>query len=226
MTTTRTVRLLALAAAGACLAGASPALAHDPVPPGADTRPEWHGGPQMPPMPERDAWERRRSEWLADCRAQFSRHDDGLGGVLIGGVTGGVIGNVVAGKGNRTAGTVIGATVGAIAGAAIDKAEDSGRERDYCERYLDYYSHAGAYGGYGYGYGYAMPMMMVPVMAMHSGHMAKGKECTETVVTEEWVEVPVVRREKRVRIITEKRVPVAPGKRVAAPPPGKRVRGN
>ena len=196
--------------------------------------PEMDGAPHMPPpMADRgrwgEHWERMRGDWLEQCRERTgwrvayhddwrgNRHDDGLGGALIGGLAGGVIGNRVAGKGDRLVGTVIGAAAGAAVGVAIDKAEDRGhdhgydrgydddRRGDYCEQYFDYYTQASHYG-----WGYAQPMMMVPVMAMSQGDR-HGKECTETVVTEEWVTVPQRRRvirDKRVRIVPDKRIPM------------------
>jgi hypothetical protein len=207
------------AAALASLAFAAPALAHPdapPPPPGAhsmphpgshpDMRPEWRG---------HDGYQDQRGAWLTECRRRFSRHDSGVGGAIIGGVAGGVLGNVIAGHGNRTVGTIVGAGVGAVAGAVIDRAEDRGREnRDYCESYLDYYSHAGqGYGGYGHQM-MATPMMMVPVMVVQGQGQ---RECTETVTTTEWV---TVRRPHHRyvppprRVVPDKRVRVAPTKRV------------
>ena len=212
------MRLIASAMLGAAaLTFAGPALAHPDGPPPPmgghpDMRPEWHG---------HDGYEQQRGAWLAECRRRFSRHDgrrdDGVGGALLGGVAGGVLGNVIAGHGNRTVGTIVGAGVGAVAGAVIDRAEDRVHdqgESDYCESYLDYYSHAG--GGYGYQM-MAAPMMMVPVMMMQG--QGGQRECTETVTTTEWVTVrrphhryiPPPRRiypDKRVRIAPSKRVPI------------------
>lgn len=191
--------------------------------------PDMDGAGHMPPpMAHREHWARMRGDWLEQCRARTgwrverhddwrrSRHDDGLGGALIGGLAGGVIGNRVAGRGDRLVGTVVGAAAGAAVGVAIDKAEDRGRGHgygydddrrgDYCEQYFDYYTQAGHRGGWGWGY--AQPMMMVPVMTM-GGH-GHSKVCKETVVTEEWVTV----RQPRHRVIRDKRVRIAPDKRV------------
>lgn len=194
--------------------GDHPAMAHPMSHPGMD------GAAHMPPpMAHREHWERMRGDWLEQCRDRtgwrVERHDDGFGGAVIGGLAGGLIGNRIAGRGDRVVGTVIGAAAGAAVGVAIDKAEDRGRGHDrgyargdYCEQYFDYYTQAGQ-GGWGWGYG--QPMMMVPVMMVsHQGH---GKVCKETVVTEEWVTIRQPRRvryipvrDKRVRIVTEKRV--------------------
>ena len=148
-----------------------------------------------------------REGWLKDCRRRLA--DNGLGGAVIGGVLGGVGGHALAGHGNRALGTVAGAAVGAVAGAAIDQAEDRARARDRCEAMLE--------GGAAYGYapaGYAM--MMVPVMMVPlAPAMGTSRECTETVVTEEYVPVPVRRSrhipprapDKRVKIVPDKRTP-------------------
>jgi hypothetical protein len=119
----------------------------------------------------------------------------------------------VAGDGDRVIGTIAGAAVGAAAGAAIDRADGAGRENtgDWCEQYLATYS-----GGQGYGYGQPM-MMMVPVMM---DQQQQAQPCTETVVTEEWVEVRERRRVPPPRVyrpVPDKRVRIAPA-------PGKRVR--
>ncbi|HUD29310.1 MAG TPA: glycine zipper 2TM domain-containing protein [Novosphingobium sp.] len=175
-----------------------------------------------------------REAWLADCRQRLSSRDSGVGGAVIGGLVGGVAGNRIAGSGNRTVGTIAGAAVGAAAGAVIDKTEDSGRNRDECEAYLDdYYARYNqqaaypggpVYGGYpqqgyyaapGYGYGYAaqgccmaQPMMMVPVRQAQPN-------CVETV---EYVyeDVPVrpARRviPRRSKVVPDKRVKLVPAK--------------
>ena len=82
----------------------------------------------------------------------YERHDDGIGGAIIGGVAGGVAGNVIAGRGNRLAGTLIGGGIGAVAGAAIDQAEDRGPppQRYYREDRRAYSRQAPAYGDNGY----------------------------------------------------------------------------
>ena len=102
------------------------------------------------------------------------RHEDGLGGALIGGVAGGLIGNRIAGRGDRLLGTAVGGAVGALAGAAIDRAED-GRTiarppSDYTQDYGDAECDAVLPAGY----------MLVSVPG--------GQECRDEVVTrEEWV---------------------------------------
>lgn len=176
-----------------------------------DDRPEWRDD-RYGDRPQFD-----REAWLDDCRERISYHrrDNGLGGAVIGGVAGGLLGNRIAGRGNRTVGTVAGAAVGAVAGAAIDQAEDRGWGRDDCEAYLDdYYAGGPGYGhpgygaGYGY-YGYAVPMVMVPVMI-------PGKPCVETVTTTEYVTTRPARRyiprrprpDKRIRIAPDKRIPL------------------
>ncbi|KMS52836.1 membrane protein [Novosphingobium barchaimii LL02] len=150
-----------------------------------------------------------RDAWLADCRQRLSARDAGLGGALIGGAVGGFAGNRIAGRGNRTVGTLAGVAVGAAAGAVIDKAEDTGRNRDECEAYLDdYYArytqsggHPG-YGGYGQqGYYPAQPQ----------------PRCTETVeyVYEDAPVRPAFRAiPKRPRAVPDKRVRIVPDKRI------------
>jgi hypothetical protein len=188
-------------------------------------------GQAMPPQPAeaQERWEADRAAWLDECRARMDERDDwsdgyrrkrssGLAGAAIGGVAGGLIGRGIAGSGDKALGTVAGAVAGAAAGAVIERAASSGHDRherrsysgDYCEQYFNYYTQQ----GWGqHGYGYAAPMMMVPVMLMQ-GH-GRGKDCKETVVTEEWVTVrqpPRVRTirvpDKRVRIVPDKRLPM------------------
>ena len=194
---------------------------------GDDPRPEWHGDypgmpqPQMAAGYDRAGYEQARGDWLAECRRN---HGNGnlVGGAVIGGVVGGVIGNRVAGRGNRTIGTVAGAAVGAVAGGAIGSAADRRSARDYCEAYLERdttWQSGPGYGQGGYSYGYAPMTVMVPVMfAQASGGQ---RECTTTVVTEEYVtETPqrhTVRRMIRPRILVTPR---------AAPVHDKRVRTN
>ena len=210
---------------GDAMPGMPPMFDDDP---GIDGYPMPMHGPMGSPRAQREHWEHMRGEWLDRCRAQqdgwrSGRRDDGLGGALIGGVAGGVLGNRIAGRGDRVLGTVIGAAAGAAVGAAIDQAEDRGPRRDYrgdyCEQYLDYYTQGGGWGYQGYGYGYAQPMMMVPVMMVPAQGMAMGAQhgrvCKETVVTEEWVTVREPRRvryipvrDKRVRMVPDKRVPM------------------
>lgn len=198
----------------------------------------------MPPQPGTYHPADAREAWLADCRQRLAARDRGVGGALIGGAAGGLPGNRIAGRGNRTVGTIAGAAVGAAAGAVIDKAEDSGRDRDECEAYLDdyyaraaggyypgqgypqqgYYSvptggagyapYAGGYAPYGYGYGapgccMAQPMMMVPVRRAEP-------ECTETIeyVYEDVPVRPARRAAPRRKAAVDKRVRIAPGKRV------------
>lgn len=197
-------------------APAMPTIDLPPVPV-ADSRPVWKQ--DVGPDPQ------ARHAWLAECRRNQTRADNGVGGGIIGGFLGGVIGNRVAGKHHRTVGTIAGAAVGAAAGAAIDRAEDRDRQRDWCESYLDdYYARASqtygyAYPGHGYGFAYAQPMMMVPTpMMMHMApvaHRQREQECTEEV-TYEYVDVPVRARriERRpVRHVPDNRVRIS-GKRI------------
>lgn len=192
-------------------------------PPGMhpDMRPEWREHGNHAPGRMRAGWEAQRGEWLNECRRRYRSGDNGLGGAVIGGVVGGVLGNRIAGRGNRTVGTIVGAGVGAVAGAAIDRAEDRGHEDrgrgDYCESYLDQYMASYGHGGYGHGYrphmayGYAQPMMMVPVMMVQAQAQQR---CTETVVTEEWVTIPGRRYIPRRPVIRDKRVRIVPDKRL------------
>lgn len=226
-------------AAGAAVAVAVPALAHDGHPAGAavpgaapagpDTRPEWRGDAPPPGAPYAQApraadprvadW---RDGWLADCRRRAGITDNGLGGAVIGGVVGGVLGNRIAGRGNRTVGTIAGAAVGAVAGAAIDKAEDNGRTKDQCEAWLDNYyasyaaGYPGAYPGYGYAGGaYGYPAFAyVPVQTGCCQPARPKPDCVETVEYE-YVDVPV-RRARHIRRAPDKRVRVVPDKRIRA----------
>ena len=197
--------------------------------PASDPRPEWRGGPAAVPQPQMPAGynqagynqgdydQQARADWLDECRRN---HGNGktVGGAVLGGLVGGVIGNRVAGRGSRIEGTVIGAAAGAIAGGAIGNAADRRGARDYCEAYLDRYSsQQGGYGQQGYAYGYQPMMVMVPVMMMQAPGGGQ-RECTETVVTEEYVtEAPrrVIRRMIRPRMpILQRAAPVVPDKRV------------
>lgn len=189
---------LRLSAAAVLTLLATPALAHD------GPHASYPGGPTY------GGYEpAARDAWLADCRHRIASRDSGVGGAVIGGVVGGLAGNRIGGRHSRTLGTVAGAAVGAIAGAAIDKAEDSSRNRDECEAYLDdyyaRYTQGGGYPGYGYQQGYYPAYgrpMMVPV-AQSQPH------CTETV---EYVyeDVPV----RPARRIIPRRSKVVPDKRV------------
>ena len=198
----------------------------------ADPRPEWHGDDSHMPQPQmaanydqggydRAGYEQARGDWLAECRRN---HGNGnrIGGAVIGGVVGGVIGNRIAGRGNRTIGTVAGAAVGAVAGGAIGSTADRRSARDYCEAYLERNTTWQSGSGYnqgGYGYGYAPMTVMVPVMMAQAP--AGQRECTTTVVTEEFVtEAP---QRIMLRRMIPRRVPVA---RHAAPVHDKRVRIN
>ena len=244
----RPLRLSLLAAVA--LSFAAPAMAQSGPPPGMppmgavdaaghyyeagadprpEWRPEWQRDPAAIPQPQmrggydRAGYEQSRADWLGECRRN---HGNGstVGGAVIGGLVGGVIGNRVAGRGNRTVGTIAGAAVGAVAGGAIGSAADRRNARDYCESYLDNYS--GQQGGYGYaqpgyGYGYQPMMVMVPVMMVTPG--GGQRECTTTVVTEEYV--TVVPRAVRVRALRLVRPP-RPVSWRAAPVPDKRVRTN
>jgi hypothetical protein len=178
---------------------AAPAMAHANHPTPHDPRPEWTGEPGPAahhPGHDRAAYEQARADWLAECRANRSDGGKTVGGVVLGGLVGGVIGNRIAGRGNRTVGTVVGAVAGATAGGAIGNAADRREARDYCEAYLDRYTSHAPQGYYGHaqavGWGYApvmvmMPVAMVPITTLHQQQQ---RECTETVVTEEWVTVP------------------------------------
>ncbi|WP_237438076.1 glycine zipper 2TM domain-containing protein [Alteraurantiacibacter buctensis] len=148
-----------------------------------------HGGHRQhmaPGQPRQLAYSpEERAEWLRQCRALHTSHDepvyvdrDGDGdadiiGGVIGAVAGGVIGNRVANRGDRLAGTLIGAGLGglagAVVGAVIDGIDDDDDYHevaapqdpgfDYCEAYLINYER-------GYGVPQQMayaPVMMVPV---------------------------------------------------------------
>ena len=120
-------------------AGAPYAHGQWPRPPAAAS-----AGAQMPPHHQPPHLQQAidpqaRAAWLSECRRRLSSRDSGLGGAAIGGLIGGAAGNRIAGKGHRTVGTLAGAAAGAVAGMAIDRAEDSTRNRDECETYLDDY---------------------------------------------------------------------------------------
>ena len=196
---------------------------------GPDPRPEWHGdhrGMSGPPMGggyDRGGYDQARAGWLSECRRN---HGNGnmVGGAVIGGVVGGVIGNRVAGRGDRVLGTVAGAAVGAVAGGAIGRAADGRSARDYCEAYLERntaWQAGSGYGQGGYSYGYVPMTVMVPVMMVQTS--GGQRECTTTVVTEEYVtEVP---QRRTMRRMIRPRMPVV--QRAAPPPvPDKRVRTN
>lgn len=208
-------------AAALSLVLAAPAVAQSspppPPPPGAV-------GPVGPGPDqagfEQAGFEQARADWLAECRRH---HGNGklVGGAVLGGLVGGVVGNRVAGDGNRTAGTVVGAAVGAVAGGAIGSAADRNDARDYCAAYLEQYLAQQRPAGYGYGqpvaYGYAPMMVMVPVAYVPLAAPARqARDCQETIVTEEWVSEPErphrrlipprPRPDKRVRVVTDKRV--------------------
>jgi hypothetical protein len=203
-----------------------------------DPRPEWHGDPAGVPQPqmttgydragyEQPRYDQARADWLSVCRRN---HGNGsmVGGAVIGGLVGGVIGNRVAGRGNRVEGTIAGAAVGAVAGGVIGNSADRRHARDYCEAYLDGHSgQQGGYGyaqpGYGYGYGYQPMVVMVPVMMVQVPGGGQ-RECTTTVVTEEYVtETRPVARRVVYRHMTRPRLPAM---RRPAPVPDKRVRTN
>lgn len=225
----------------ASLALATPALAQPslpPPPPGVadaqgrvydgpapDNRPVWQGQ-QQPPMTHGGGrhyppdWEAQRANWLAQCRQNQSTGGKRVGGAVIGGLVGGVVGNRVAGKGNRVIGTVAGATVGAVAGGAIGDAADKRAARDWCEDYLERNITWGP--GYGHGqnvvgHGYAPMTVMVPVtyVAVQT-QTQQARECEETTVTEEWVNVSTPPRQRYVppRPRPDKRVKIVPDKRV------------
>jgi hypothetical protein len=225
------LRLPLLALAAAC-AVPTVALAGDHADHGATDADGRHFGHHMPPQPDerRAEWEDRRAAWLDECRARMDRQDDwyddgwgrkrssGVTGAVLGGVAGGLAGRAIAGRGDRGIGTVAGAAVGAVAGAAIERASSGGHQRherrsysgDYCEQYFNYYTQQGM--GY-HGFGYMQPMMMVPVMTMHGHGHQHGRDCKETVVTEEWVTVRQPRRVRQIRV-PDKRVRVMPDKRL------------
>lgn len=193
--------LRVIVGAGAALALAAPVFAQTPPQP-------------LPPQPAFDTatYEQARADWLSECRRN---HGNGnmVGGAVVGGLIGGVVGNRIAGRGDRTLGTIAGAAVGAAAGGAIGDAADKRAARDYCETYLNRHTGYG-YGSYGYPMqGYAMQpvMMMVPVamVAAPQPQAQPQHECTETVVTEEWVDVPARRIIKRPpRRVPDKRVQI------------------
>jgi uncharacterized protein YcfJ len=195
----------------------------------------WYGGwqPQMvvnvpkspppPPAQWQGGWQGGyvgqnldRETWLRECRRRLG--DNGVGGAVIGGVLGGVAGNVIGGRGNRVLGTVVGAAAGAVAGAAIDKGEDKGRVQDRCEAMLANPAPQGyAPGAYGAAYGYAVPVMWVPVMMIPGPQgQPTGKPRVETVVTEEVRYVTVSHRHRTTarRVIRDKRVRMVPDKRI------------
>jgi uncharacterized protein YcfJ len=211
-------------AAALSLVLAAPAMAHGVTPPADahDPRPEWTGGPAAVPQPasHNAAWEQARADWLAECRRRQGTERT-VGGAVIGGLVGGVVGNRVAGEGNRTVGTVVGAAAGAGVGAAVGSAADRSAARDYCEAYLDQYLSQQGQHGHGYSYGYAPMVVMVPVtmVAVSAPAQTQGQPgCTETIVTEEYVTEASASRRRyvapRPRVRHEKRVRVAPDKRV------------
>jgi hypothetical protein len=210
-----------------------------------DTRPDWkaattaHTPPALPAMPaahapaggamehpgyDRAAFEESKADWLAECRRRYGGKGGVTGGV-VGGLLGGVAGSAIAGRGNRTVGAIAGGVVGAAAGAAIGSSSDRRRARDYCESYLEDYLARQNHGHHGFGsgqpiYGYAMqPMMvMVPVAMTHvAAPAAPQKDCTETIVTEEWVYVRTPGKRyipPRRHAVPDKRVRIVPDKRV------------
>lgn len=205
-----------------------------------DPRPEWKGPQPVPAPPARPlgyeqpaaphaaydeaAWQRAREDWLAECRRNHKGGKGKVTGAIVGGLVGGVIGNQVAGKGDRTLGTVAGAAVGAVTGGAIGNQADNNRARDFCEAYLDRYtaqtstyapSTYAAPTGYapaGYAYAYQPVMVMMPVMV--ATPPAPRRECVETTVITEWVEVAPGKPHKH--RVTDKRVKLVPDKRVRA----------
>ena len=91
-------------------------------------------------------------------------------------------------------------------GATFDRLDRS-HGRDACEAYLDNYHARYASGDHGYGYGYAQPMIMVPVM------VPSQEPCVETVTTE-YVDRPARRIIRRPAPRSDKRIRVAPDKRI------------
>lgn len=175
---------------------------------------------------DRAAWERARSDWLDECRANHrSRgHGNTIGGAVVGGLVGGILGNAVAGRGDKTLGTVAGAAVGAVAGGAVGRSADrrhTARAMDYCETYLE--RHMGQGNGYaqpGYAYAYQPMTVMIPVamtamQPVAQPAPAEPRECKETQVIEEWV--PVAGPARRIiprRPAPARRIYRAPDKRV------------
>lgn len=204
------------------LAVAAPALAQPtgtPAPGPIPASPTTQAAPAPHPGYDPVAYEQARADWLAECRRNRGSGNT-VGGAVIGAVAGGLLGSAVAGRGSRTDGAVIGAVTGAMAGGALGSSADKRAARDYCESYLDRHTasygpgYAPGYGAHSYGYAYQPMMVMVPVMMVQASPAvpqttSKPRECVETVVTEEWVDVP------RQRII-----PPRPPRRV----PDKRVR--
>lgn len=199
-----------------------------------DPRPEWKAPQPAPALPVRPlgyeqpaapraayddaAWQRAREDWLAECRRNHKGSKGKVTGAIVGGLVGGVIGNQVAGEGDRTLGTVAGAAVGAVTGSAIGNQADSNRARDFCEAYLDRYTaQAPAYAPTGYapaGYAYAYQPVMVMMPVMVAAAPAPRRECVETTVIEEWVEVAPGKPRKR--HVADKRVKLVPDKRLRA----------
>ncbi|MDE2596586.1 MAG: glycine zipper 2TM domain-containing protein [Sphingomonadales bacterium] len=188
-----------------------------PAMPGAvrapDTRPVWkEARPDAAPGWGAD-YARQRDQWLVECRRRMG--GDRVAGAAVGGILGGILGNRIAGRHDRTVGTIAGAVVGGVAGAAVDGATDRRHARDYCESYLDQYSQPAYAPGYGqpvYGYAYVVPMMMVPAVQPQ-----QTRNCHTTVTrTYEYVTVPVRTRyiHTRTRIIRDKRVRMVPDKRI------------
>lgn len=206
-------------AAALSLVLAGPAFAHGGAP--AADAPHHANGPAGVPQPGYDmaAYEQARADWLTECRRRQGNKRT-VGGAVLGGVVGGVVGNRVAGEGNRTVGTVVGAVAGAGVGAAVGSAADRSAARDYCEAYLDQYMGQQGHGGHGYVQGYAPMMVMVPVtMVAVAGQAHRQEDCKETIVTEEYVVTETVQKRRRhftprPRVRHEKRVRVAPDKRV------------
>ena len=216
-----------LAAPAMAQPGLPPIPAHATPMPAVDAAGDYYGNGAPDPRPYwQGGYDQARADWLNECRSNRG-HGKTAGGAVVGGLVGGVIGNRVAGSGSRVEGTVLGAAAGAVVGGAIGNATDRRSARDYCADYLDHYtSRQGGYGygrpgAYGYGqpgYGYQPMMVMVPVMMMPAP--GGQRECTETVVTEEYVtEAPrrVLRRMIRPRIpVIPRAAPVASDKRVRA----------
>jgi hypothetical protein len=162
---------------------------------------------------------RAREAWLSECRRRTAVRDDGMGGVVIGGLLGGFAGNRIGGRHHRTTGTIAGAAVGAAVGMAVDKTEDRGRVRDECERYLDEYLAYQTQVHYGSGYPGGQRWAYVPAYAPAQGPgcacdqrpammaapapMRAQANCTETVEYE-YVDVPV---RPKVRYIPRRHAP-------------------
>ncbi|MCB2050514.1 MAG: glycine zipper 2TM domain-containing protein [Novosphingobium sp.] len=182
------------------------------------------GAPMLAPadITARQAeYDRARADWISECASRYRRDHRGGNGGLIGGLVGALIGgfagNRIDDDGDRLAGTLIGAGVGGVAGAAMGALASAGSRKKsdtkavaWCEDYLASHTQmAPAYGYYG-GHGYNQAMMMVPVM------VPKKKNCQCREVIEEVVDeprpirrsIPKPRPDKRIKLAPDKRIPL------------------